>query len=71
MNHARQDDFDALYRVLFPGVSPHDIELGTIATDEGGESGGFAYAVFNEALIARDVMHALLVEFNANDYTMP
>jgi hypothetical protein len=71
VNHAHQDDSDALYRVLFPGAPPHDIQLGTIATDEGGESGGFTYAVFNEAPIDRDEMHALLVELNANGYTMP
>ena len=51
----RQDDLDALFRVLYPEAPAwHDIELRTIATDKGGQRGCFTYAVFNEALMARD-----------------
>ena len=63
MEAARQEDFDALFALLLPGVLS-DISLSCAATDEGGLSGGFAYALFNTKVIDREEVLCNLAEEN-------
>jgi len=62
VNHAHQDDFNALFKVLMPGRI-NDIKFMTISTPWNSQSGS-TYAVFNSALIDRNVMEGMLIELN-------
>lgn len=62
---ARQDDFDALFRFFYPGEG-HSIELQSCSSDTGfAQRGAFTYALFNETLISRQEMMAMLTRLNA------
>ena len=62
---ARQEDFDRLWKFFYPGQG-HDIQLNSCASDEGfAGSGGFTYALFNEAFVSRQEMMATLRRLNA------
>jgi hypothetical protein len=63
MEAARQEDFDALFTALLPGVL-HNITLSRVATDEGGKPNAFAYALFNTNIIDSDDVLGILVEEN-------
>jgi hypothetical protein len=62
---ARQEDFDALFQFFYPGEG-HSIELRSCATDKGfAQRGAYTYALFNENIVSRDEMMAMLVGLNA------
>lgn len=67
MESARQEDFDALFKLFFPGHS-HSIELSCAATDAGGIKGCFSYALFNSNVIEHEeVKHILRKENRENN----
>ena len=63
MDKVRQEDFDALFNLLMPGIH-NDIELDSTATDEGGLPGSFTYALFNKNVIDREGMTQILIRLN-------
>lgn len=63
MEKARQHDFDALFALLLPSVL-NNILLSCAATDEGGLSGAFSYALFNSNVIDRKEVLDILIDEN-------
>jgi len=63
MDKVRQEDFDALFKVLMPGKS-HHVTLLCIATDKGAQPGAFTHALFSTNLVDYDVMMETLVQMN-------
>ncbi len=63
MEAANQEDFDALFALLLPGVL-NNISLSCVATDEGGPRGAFAYALHNTNVIEREDVITVLVAEN-------
>lgn len=66
IDRARQEDFDALFKVLMPGQL-NDIKLMALATDQGGVPGLFTNALFNRNLIDYETMKELLLQFNREE----
>ena len=63
MEASRQEDFDTLFAALFPGRL-NTVSLSCVATDEGGQRGAFAYALFNRNIIEREDIISVLTEEN-------
>jgi hypothetical protein len=62
---ARQEDFDALFQFFYPGEG-HSIKVRFCATDKGFvQRGAYTYALFNENIVSREEMMAMLVGLNA------
>jgi hypothetical protein len=62
---ARQEDFDALFQFFYPGEG-HSIELRSCATDKGfAQRGAYTYALFNENIVSREEIMAMLIRLNA------
>ena len=62
MEAARQEDFNKLFDLFFPG-SPNEIKLGCTATNKGFEPampGNFSYAIFNANVIDRQAVDRIL-----------
>lgn len=63
MEAARQEDFDALFKLLMPGRL-NDIQLSCKATDAGGMQGAFSYALFNSNVVDDEEIKQVLVKEN-------
>jgi hypothetical protein len=63
IDQARQDDFDALFKVLMPGRF-NTIMLMSHGTDKGGVRGSFTTALFNTDVIEYEEMNHVLIEMN-------
>jgi len=63
MDQTWQEDFDALFSLLLPGIY-NDIKLDCTATDKDGIPGCFTYALFNKNVIDREDMTQILMRLN-------
>lgn len=63
MEAARQEDFDALFKLLMPGRL-NEIELSCRATDAGGLRGAFSYALFNSNVVDDETIKHILTKEN-------
>ena len=63
MECAQQEDFDLLFTQLLPETL-NEISLSCAATDEGGSTGSYSYALFNTNVIDREDVLKILVEEN-------
>lgn len=69
MEAVHQEDFEKLFAFFFPGEHC-DITIGCIATDEGGQSGAYTYALFNSNEVSRPTMQQILERQNRKNLAL-
>lgn len=69
MEAVHQEDFEKLFAFFFPGEHC-DIAIACIATDEGGQSGAYAYALFNSNKVSRPAMQQILERQNRKNLAL-